>query len=109
MSNHARLVRYRARKQAAVSSVGRLLTRAVPYRCLNVAWPDLASTPASLLQDVVFKNASSRNRGDRNSRLFVNSPFATEQLYEERRRDERRRDGHEQHDAVSGGVDRVQA
>ncbi len=40
-SNNARLVRYRARKQAANSSVGRLLTRAVPYRCPNVAWPDL--------------------------------------------------------------------
>src|SRR5215510_8678174 len=30
-SEHVRLVQYRARKQAAVSSVGRLLTRAVLY------------------------------------------------------------------------------
>src|SRR6266508_3962348 len=109
MSNHASLVQYRARKQAAVSSVGRLLTRAVLYRCLNVAWPDLASTPASLLQDVIFKNVNSRNLCDRNPRLLVNSRFAAEQLYEERRRDERRRDGHKQHDAVGRGVDRVQA
>ena len=40
-SNHARSVQYRARKQAADSSVGRLLTRAVLFRRANVAWPDL--------------------------------------------------------------------
>src|SRR5215470_17430880 len=40
-SSHVRPVQYRARKQAADSSVGRLLTRAVLYRCTNVAWPDL--------------------------------------------------------------------
>src|SRR5215471_8935977 len=92
---------------AADSSVGRLLTRAVLYRCLNVAWPDFSSTPASLLQDVFFKNANSRNLRDRNPGLFINSRFVAEQLYEERRRDERRSDGHKQHDAVSRGVDRV--
>src|SRR5215510_7888828 len=42
-SNHARLVQYRARKQAAVPSVSRLLTRAVLYRRPNVVWPDLRS------------------------------------------------------------------
>ena len=40
-SEHARPVQYRARKQAAVSSVSRLLTRAVLYRCPNGAWFDL--------------------------------------------------------------------
>src|SRR5215813_3685521 len=40
-SNHARLVQYRARKQAADRWDGRLLTRAVLYRCPNFAWPDL--------------------------------------------------------------------
>src|SRR6266536_135500 len=40
-SSHARSVQYRARKQAADSSVGRLLTRAVLYRWPNVTWPDL--------------------------------------------------------------------
>src|SRR5262245_38388638 len=41
-SSHARWVQYRARKQAAVPSAGRLLTRAVLYRRPNVASPDLA-------------------------------------------------------------------
>src|SRR5262245_61413788 len=40
-SKQSKSVRYRARKQAAVSSVSRLLTRAVPYQCTNVIWPDL--------------------------------------------------------------------
>src|SRR5215475_1465027 len=43
-SEHMRLVQYRARKQAADSSVSRLLTRAVLYRCPNVACFDLAPT-----------------------------------------------------------------
>ena len=41
-SNHARLVQYRARKQAADRLGRRLLTRAVLYQCPNVAWLDLA-------------------------------------------------------------------
>ncbi len=40
-SNHAKSVQYRARKQAADRLDGRLLTRAVLYRCPNAAWPDL--------------------------------------------------------------------
>jgi hypothetical protein len=40
-SNRARSVQYRAHQQAADSSTRRLLTRAVLYRCPNVAWPDL--------------------------------------------------------------------
>src|SRR5262252_7391791 len=33
---------------AADSPVGRLLTRAVPYRCPNVAWPDLVCAGSSI-------------------------------------------------------------
>ncbi len=40
-SEHMRPVQYRAHKQAADPSVGRLLTRAVLYRCPNVARFDL--------------------------------------------------------------------
>src|SRR5262249_48550331 len=40
-SPFARSVQYRAREQAADSSVGRLLTRAVLYRCPNFTRPDL--------------------------------------------------------------------
>src|SRR5215813_14718026 len=40
-SNHARLIEYRARKQAADRWDGRLLTRAVLYRCPNGPCPDL--------------------------------------------------------------------
>src|SRR5262249_28875031 len=40
-SEHARSVQYRARKQAAVCEVRRLLTGAVLYPCLNVVWSDL--------------------------------------------------------------------
>src|SRR6266511_3196175 len=38
-SEHVRLAQYRARKQAAVSSISRLLTRAVLYRCPNYLKP----------------------------------------------------------------------
>src|SRR6266511_1126245 len=41
-SSHARSVQYRARKQAADRWDGRLITRAVLYRCPNVTWPDLS-------------------------------------------------------------------
>ena len=37
------LVQYRARKQAAVQLNSRLLTRAVLYRCPDVARPDLVA------------------------------------------------------------------
>ena len=37
-------VQYGARKQAADSPIGRLLTRAVLYRRPNVVYPDLADT-----------------------------------------------------------------
>src|SRR5262245_62509455 len=67
-SNHARLVQYRARKQAADSSVNRLLTRAVLYRCPNVAWPDLEKR-------ILRTSASSPNKGvDMTTKLEKEKP-----------------------------------
>jgi hypothetical protein len=52
-SEHVRLVQYRARKQAAVSSVGRLLTRAVLYQRHYVACFDLWETFKNLVNAVM--------------------------------------------------------
>jgi len=48
-SEHVRLVQYRARKQAAVSLVSRLLTRAVLYQRSNVECSDLWETFKNLV------------------------------------------------------------
>src|SRR6266536_4630142 len=52
-SEHVRLVQYRARKQAADLSDGRLLTRAVLYQRPNVACFDLWETFKNLVNVVI--------------------------------------------------------
>src|SRR5262249_2696026 len=51
-SEHVRSVQYRARKQAAVLSVSRLLTRAVLYQCSKVACFDLVCALPSLVSSM---------------------------------------------------------
>src|SRR6266542_720524 len=62
-SEHVRLVQYRARKQAADLSNGRLLTRAVLYQRPNVACFDLWETIINLV-NVVLKSSGGGRLGD---------------------------------------------
>jgi len=66
-SGHARLVQYRARKQAAYSSVGRLLTRAALYQCSNVACSDLVQEPREAKVECVIAGAQVFSVGEDDS------------------------------------------